>query len=114
MKSKKELRNEYKAMKFRAGIFQIINTKDNKIYLQISNDLDRAFNSDMFQLKAGLHSNKTLQNDWNKLGQENFEFRVFDELKLKDTATPYEIKKDLKELLEIHKNELKLKGQQLY
>jgi hypothetical protein len=48
------------------------------------------------------------------LGSESFELSILDELKTKDDATPVQINKDLKELLEIHIHELKLKGQLLY
>ena len=113
-KKKKELRDEFKLMKFRMGIFQIINQKEKKIYLQIASDLDRAYNSDIFQLKAGMHSNKELQNDWNKLGSNSFEFKILDELLLDETASPEQLIIDLKELLEIHKDEMKSKGQLLY
>ncbi len=82
--------------------------------LQTTSDLDRAYNSDIFQLKAGLHLNKDLQKDWNNLGPEMFEFKEFDELKVKDTDTPIKIKRDLKELLEMHLSELKKNGQLLY
>jgi hypothetical protein len=75
MKTKKEIRDEYKSMKFRVGIFQIKNKKDDRIFLKTTSDLDRAFNSDLFQLKAGMHSNQQLQSDWNNLGTENFEFK---------------------------------------
>ncbi|MFA7107498.1 MAG: GIY-YIG nuclease family protein [Candidatus Izemoplasmatales bacterium] len=101
-------------MKFRMGIFQIINQKEKKIYLQIASDLDRAYNSDIFQLKAGMHSNKELQNDWNKLGSNSFEFKILDELLIDETASPEQLIIDLKELLEIHKDEMKSKGQLLY
>lgn len=114
MKTKKELRDEFKLMKFRMGIFQIINQKEKKIYLQIASDLDRAYNSDIFQLKAGMHSNKELQNDWNKLGSNSFEFKILDELLLDETASPEQLIIDIKELLEIHKDEMKSKGQLLY
>ena len=114
MKTKKELKAEFRSFKFRAGIFRILNKAENKIYLQTSSDLDRAFNSDLFQLNARMHSNQALQNDWNNLGPESFEFDVFDEIKVKETANPQEINKDLKELLELHLTELKKHGQLLY
>lgn len=114
MKTKKELKAEYKLMKFRAGIYQIINKLENRIYLQTTLDLDRAFNSDIFQLKSGLHLNKTLQSDWNKLGKEGFEFSIFDELEMDDTATSKEKNKELKLFLEMHLSELKKNGQLLY
>jgi hypothetical protein len=114
MKTKKEIKDEYKSIKFRVGIFQITNKKHNKIFLKTTSDLERAFNSDLFQLKAGMHSNQQLQNDWNNLGTEYFEFKIFDELKIKDTETPTEINQELNELLEIHLTELKSNGQLLY
>jgi hypothetical protein len=101
-------------MKFRHGIFQVLNKQANKIYLKTSTDLDRAFNADIFQLKAGMHSNKALQDDWNALGAENFDFQLFDELNLKGTETKAEIDKELKELIELHKAELSSTGQLLY
>jgi hypothetical protein len=101
-------------MKFRVGIIQIINKNNSRIYLKTSTDLDRAFNSDIFQLKAGMHSNNNLQNDWNNAGPEVFEFKILDELKIKETDTPVKIEEDLNELLEIHLTEMKKSGQNLY
>lgn len=114
MNTKKDNRNAYKQMKFRMGIFQIKNLKNHKIFLNTSTDLDRAFNSDQFQLKMGLHSNKELQNDWKELGSDAFEFGVLDELKTKETATEIENKKELKDFFEMHRNELMEKGIALY
>jgi hypothetical protein len=114
MKTRKELRDEFKAIRFRAGIFQIRNTADNRRLLQASQDLDRAWNSDVFQLNAGLHGNKLLQNDWNRLGAAVFEFSLVDELKIRETAEPHELKKELNELLELHLSELKSAGQPCY
>ncbi len=110
MNTKKENRNAYKQMKFRAGIYQIKNLKNNKLLLKISFDLDRAFNSDQFQLKLGSHKNIELQNDWNTFGPDSFEFSIFDELKSKEAATESEIQTDLKELLELHRIELLKNG----
>lgn len=114
MNTKKENRNAYKQMKFRIGIFQIKNLTNNKIFLNTSTDLDRAFNSDQFQLKMGLHSNKELQNDWNVLGSEAFEFCVLDELKTKESATEIENKNELKDFFEMQRIELLEKGITLY
>lgn len=114
MKTKKEIRDEYKSMKFKVGIYQIKNKKDDKIFLKTTLDIDRAFNSDLFQLKAGMHSNKQLQSDWNSLGTENFEFTILDELKIKDTETPTDIVQELNELLKMHLSELKSNGQHVY
>lgn len=114
MKTKKEQKQEYKSMKFRQGIFKIINLNNNRVFLQTSSDLDRAFNADRFKLNAGMHPNKKLQKDWDSQGEGTFKFEVFDELKVEESASPSEIKQDLKDLLEMHLAEMQQKGQQLY
>jgi hypothetical protein len=114
MSSKKEDKQAYKLMKFRAGIFQIRNLQNGKCLLQTTQDLDKAFNSDLFQLKAGLHQNKELQKDWNTMASEAFALEIVDELKLKDDATPTQIHRDLKDFLEMCKVELIDKGGYVY
>lgn len=114
MNSKKENRQAYKQMKFRAGVFQIRNLQNGKCLLQTTQDLDKAFNSDLFQLNAGLHQNKELQKDWNTMGSEAFAFEIVNELKLKEDATAIQIHRDLKDFLEICKAELVEKGGVLY
>lgn len=114
MQTKKEIKEAYKSLKFRAGIFQIKNTLHNRIYLQTTLDLDRAFNADLFKLNAGMHPNKLLQKDWNDLGANNFEMASYDEFKPKDTLSPAEIQQELKALLEMHISELKDTGKSVY
>lgn len=114
MSSNKEHKNAYKQMKFKAGIYQLKNLKSNKKYLATSLDLERAFNSDRFQLNAGLHRNKELQYDWNMLGNTEFEFAVVDELKTEDTDTEVKIKSELNEFIEMYRIELLKKGEHLY
>lgn len=114
MKTKKELRDEYKLTKLRVGVFQILFLKENKIYLQTTSDLDKAFNSALFQLNAALHLNKDLQNDWTTFGSESFEFKILDELQSDEPITPHQQRIDVKELLEIYKNEMNSNGQLLY
>ncbi|MEA4935898.1 hypothetical protein SDC9_186633 [bioreactor metagenome] len=107
MQTKKEIKEAYKSLRFRAGIFQIKNTLHERIYLQTTTDLDRAFNADLFKLNAGMHPNKLLQKDWNELGASNFEMTSYDELAVKDTLSPAEIQQELRALLEMHISELK-------
>lgn len=114
MKTKKELRNEFKTMKFRAGIVGIVNKMNQKVFVQMSADLDRAFNSDIFQLKAGMHQNSQLQNDWNELGPDAFDFIIIDELNTDATDTPDKINRDLKELLQLNHDAISQKQTLLY
>ncbi|HQI41940.1 MAG: hypothetical protein B6D44_16210 [Ignavibacteriales bacterium UTCHB2] len=114
MNTKKENRNAYGLMKFRKGVFQLRNKKSGKLYLQMSEDLEQAFNSDKFKLRTGLHPNKELQNDWAKSGSDNFEFSILDELKAEESSSGIKIKSELKEFLELHRNELIKKVFTLY
>ena len=114
MSTKKENKLAYKQMKFRVGIYQIKNLQNNKLFLKTSLDLDRAYNTDLFQLKFGNHKNNELQQDWNTFGLNNFEFALFDELKTEASATELEIKNDLKELIELHRFDLIKNGISLY
>lgn len=112
--SNKENKGIYKQMVFRKGLFQIKNLKDNKVFLKTSSDLDRAFNSDSFQLRLGSHRNTALQQDWNSLGQDNFEFSVLDELNTDENLTDMDIKKELQQLHELYIAECNKEGIVLY
>ena len=114
MDAKKENKNAYKQMKFRIGIFQIVNRKTNRKYLSTSTDLERAYNGDKFQINNGLHRNNDLQSDWNNLGSNEFEFSIVDELNVEDTATKTKINADLKEFIDMYKSELLKTGELLY
>lgn len=85
MKTKKELKDEYKRMKFRIGVFQIRNKANGKIFIGSSSDLVAIWNRYKFQLNAGMHQNTDLQNDWKKYGEEQFSYEIVDEIKQDDT-----------------------------
>lgn len=114
MNSKKESISEYKCKKFKSGLFQIKNLSTGKIFIKQSPDLERAFNSDRFQLRAGLHSNTALQQDWNTLGETAFEFSILDEYNAKDDISTAQLNNELAELLKLHKAELTAEHIALY
>eukprot|EP00825_Cyclidium_porcatum_P024910 TRINITY_DN27233_c0_g1_i1.p2 TRINITY_DN27233_c0_g1~~TRINITY_DN27233_c0_g1_i1.p2 ORF type:complete len:127 (+),score=20.00 TRINITY_DN27233_c0_g1_i1:146-526(+) len=87
MKTKKELKNIYKEMKFKMGIFQIRNTVNGKIYVEGSTDLDAIWNRHKFQLKMDSHPNVELQKDWKDFGEGNFSYEILSEIKQDDTKT---------------------------
>ena len=80
MKSKKELKEEYKQMKFPMGVFQIRNISGNKVFIDNSVDMPSKWNRHRVQLKFGTHRNIGLQKDWNNLGEANFVFEILSEL----------------------------------
>jgi hypothetical protein len=105
MKTRKELKEEYKQMKFKMGVFQIRNTLNTKIFIGSSLDLDAAWNSQNFQLKAGLHQNNELQKEWLQFGAENFSYEILEIFKPKDDL-PTNYSKDLKTLESLFIEEL--------
>lgn len=84
MKSKKDIKREYKERKKQAGVFQIKNTANGKILLGSSLNLEGPLNAHKFMLTIGSHRNKALQQEWNKYGSEMFVFEILEIVKVKD------------------------------
>jgi hypothetical protein len=112
MKTRKEIKIEYKEQKFEIGIFEIRNKIENKIFIDSSNNIPAKFNRHKFQLNAGLHPNKELQADWNKYGENNFDFNVIEEIEQKDEIKDYS--KKLKELEKKYLSEADVKNINTY
>lgn len=112
MKTRKEIKIEYKEQKFELGVFEIRNKIDNKIFIDSGNNIPAKFNRHKFQLNAGLHPTKELQSDWNKHGEINFEFNVIEEIEQKDEIKDYS--KKLKELEKKYLTEAESKGINIY
>jgi len=80
MKTFKELKEEYKQLMFKMGVYQIRNLVNNKVFIGSSKDLTAAWNAQQFQLNLGSHRNKTLQEDWNRFGADKFIYEILEEL----------------------------------
>jgi len=105
MKTKKELKEIYKQMKFPIGVFQIKNIINNKIFLGSSVNLDAVWNSYKFQLNLGTYPNAELQAEWQKFGEHNFVFEVIYEIE-QDDKPNRNYKKEAEELKELYIEEL--------
>jgi len=80
MNRKAQIR-EYKETAQPMGIYRVRNTANGKSLVGSSVNLPAILNRHRAQLKMGLHSNRALQEDWNQLGAEVFEFETLDLLK---------------------------------
>ncbi len=98
--TKKELKRQYLDNPPPMGVFQIRNTKNNKVFIGCSENLPGMLNRYRFQLKLGSHRNKDLQSDWNEFGQDAFVFEILDVLEPK-TDPDWNSEKDLLELKEL-------------
>ncbi len=97
--SKKELKQMYKEMKTPMGIFMIKNLKTGRFLLHATADIKSMINRDRFQLKAGSHRFRQLQQDWNEYGEDAFVFEVLEQLEYDEKDE----NKDYSEELEILK-----------
>ncbi len=83
-KTRQEIKREYKERKKPAGIFQIRNTANGKVYLGSSLNLEGPLNGHKFMLTIGRHRNPALQKEWNEFGADKFTFEVLEVVKVKD------------------------------
>lgn len=84
MKTRKELKTEFKRKKPVAGVFQIQNKVNGKILIEGTTNIPSRWNRHRTELRFGSHRNKILQKDWKDFGEENFEFSVLSELEIKE------------------------------
>jgi hypothetical protein len=113
MIDKKQIKEDYKSKKQPAGIFAVHNLPDNKMFIGISKDLPSVLKRFEFTLKMGSFPFQNLIDDYNRLGKNNFEIKVLDELEIKD-ETEQEIDKELKTLEEMWIEKLKKDGVSFY
>ncbi len=71
----------YKESPRQMGVFRVRNTVNGKSLIGSSVDVPGMLNRQRFQLGAGGHPDRALQQDWNESGPEAFEFETLDTLK---------------------------------
>jgi hypothetical protein len=82
MIDKKQLTKDYKQQKQRAGIYSVHNKVDNKMYIGTSKNLPAVLRRFEFTLKMGSFPFQQLIDDYKRLGEDNFEIKILDELEL--------------------------------
>jgi group I intron endonuclease len=113
MKTKKEINDEYKQLKFKMGVYQIRNTVNGKIYIGSSRDLDAIWNRRHSELKFGGSSIRGLQKDWNELGEDKFVYEILAEIEHRDEPN-VNYHKEIKELEKMYLEELQPYGEKGY
>ncbi len=91
---KSALKRAYKENPPAAGIFQITNTQNGKVFIGKGMNVHGILNSQQAQLQFGSHRNLDLQQDYNHYGLEKFDFKVLDQLEI-SSKTTHEIQEDL-------------------
>lgn len=111
--TQKELKEQYKQMKFKMGVFQIRNIANDKIYVDCSTNLDAIRNRNWTELNFGGHRSPELQKDWNDAGEGNFVFEILAEIEPEDGKNT-DYKKEINALLELYLEELQPFGNKGY
>lgn len=83
MDRKKELKQLYKETTIEAGVYQIKNTKNGKIFIGSTPNF-KTLNGLKFMLQNDSHKNKELQEEWKQFGKEAFTIDILEILKKKD------------------------------
>jgi hypothetical protein len=98
--NKKELKKQYTQNMQPMGVYQVKNLANGKIFIDSGQNIQGKINSCKFQLSLGSYMNKDLQEDFNKIGLDNFTFEIIDLLEPKED-TKMDYTDDLKMLEEI-------------
>lgn len=110
--NREELKQLYKESETQAGVYQIKNTENQKIWISGTRNL-KTMNGKLFTLKMGSHINKQLQQEWNEYGEEAFVFEVLEVLKKKEDGF-FDEKDTLKKLEQKWLDQLKPYGERGY
>lgn len=109
---RKELLQQFKEIKIEAGVYQIKNIVNEKVFIDVTPDL-KSLNGKTFTLHMGTHNNKLLQKEWNEYGQQAFVVEALEVLKPNDNQ--YVVLKDeLKKLKESWIEKLQPYGERGY
>ncbi len=84
MSKRADIKREYKQIPRQAGIYQIKNTVNGKVFLGSSTNLHGPLNRDKFMLSTGMHKNEQLQKDWKEFGPDAFSFDILEIVQQKD------------------------------
>ncbi|MBM4170117.1 MAG: GIY-YIG nuclease family protein [Ignavibacteria bacterium] len=84
MKTRQEIKREYKERRKPAGVFHIKNIANGKVLLGSSLNLEGPLNAHKFMLTIGRHLNEALQKEWNEYGPDKFVFEILEVVKVTD------------------------------
>ena len=113
MKTRQDIKREYRERKKPAGVFQVKNTANGKVLLGSSLNLEGPLNGHKFMLTIGRHRNEALQKEWNDFGPEKFVFEVLEVVKVTDDPN-FDINDELTLLEQIWLEKLQPFGERGY
>lgn len=112
MDRKQELKRQYKETKIEAGVYQIRNTKNEKVLIESTPNL-KTINGKLFGLKMNSHTNKLLQTELKEYGGEAFVIEVLEILEIPEDVY-FDTKESLKKLKQKWLDKLQPYGERGY
>jgi hypothetical protein len=113
LKSRQDIKREYKERVKPAGVFRIRNRVNGKVLLGSSLNLEGPLNSHRFMLTIGKHRNAELQKDWHACGEENFDFEILEVVKVREDPC-FDLSEELTLLEQIWLEKLRPFGERGY
>jgi hypothetical protein len=113
MKTRSELKRDYKDSTPAMGVFVIRNTRNGRFLLHAARNLAGGMNRLKVEITPSTNPNAELLADWKAMGPEAFEIRVLDELAPKDEPG-WDPTDDLEELKAMWKARLEAEGGRPY
>lgn len=114
MDRKKELKQQYKQMRPKMGVFIVKCKVDSKCYIQSTGDLRGVMNGCTMRLSGGIHPFAELQIEWSELGANNFTIEVLEELPYDADESKTDYTDDLALLQMIWEDKLRKEGFEFY
>lgn len=93
------------------GVWRVTHLPSGRSLLGAAEHAQGRLNRTRFQLDAGVHPNKTLQQDWSSTTPEDFVFEIVDVLQIQ---AGQDVEADLAELLALWLEKLALPAEKLY
>jgi hypothetical protein len=97
MKTRSELKRDYKNAAPRMGVLLVSNKTNQRFLVRATQNLQGGLNRIRFELTYATSLNRELVSDWKALGPGAFEIEVLDELEPKDVPG-WDPESDLEEL----------------
>jgi hypothetical protein len=111
MKTRSELKRDYKNSPQEMGVFLILNTRTRRFDVRASVNLRGAMNRLNVDITPSTNPNRDLLDDWQTLGPTAFEIKVLDRLEPPRDAPPsWTPAADLKELERMWRERLVAEG----
>ncbi len=114
MDRRRELKRQYKMTRPDMGLFIVRCNKNNKVFLQPTQDLRTVQAGILVRLGSNMHPNRELQKQWNEYGEDAFTMEVLETLSYDEDASKTDYSEDLKLLESMWEEQLIRDGKQLY